>query len=178
MQEAMLHTSRALRRDDRPIDLKPWLFRVVRNCCLDELSRVRVDAVDFDSAEEGGALRAAPTTDPVASFERRSGLREMLDDLATLPEAQRHALVCREVDGLSHEPAYCLTGHGMQGGTVEHAIVVAAPRALTRGWSYTALSRARTATRLHIDGQVVSAGARAERADLAPDDSLAPAGPP
>ena len=41
------------------------------------------------------------------------------------------------------EHAYCLTGHGMQGGTVEHATVVATPRALTRGWSYTALSRAR-----------------------------------
>jgi conjugative relaxase-like TrwC/TraI family protein len=69
------------------------------------------------------------------------------------------------------EHAYCLTGHGMQGGTVEHATVVAAPRALTRGWSYTALSRARTTTRLHIDGQDVPAGLRAERAELAPHDA-------
>lgn len=36
VQEAMLRTSRALKRDDRPIDLRPWLFRVVRNCCLDD----------------------------------------------------------------------------------------------------------------------------------------------
>jgi conjugative relaxase-like TrwC/TraI family protein len=69
------------------------------------------------------------------------------------------------------EHAYCLTGHGMQGGTVEHATVVAAPRALTRGWSYTALSRARAATRLHIDGQDVPAGEVAERAELAPHDA-------
>src|SRR5919106_903773 len=69
------------------------------------------------------------------------------------------------------EHAYCLTGHGMQGGTVEHATVVATPRALTRGWSYTALSRARAATRLHIDGQDVPAGAQAERAELAPHDA-------
>ncbi len=41
------------------------------------------------------------------------------------------------------EHAYALTGHGMQGGTVEAAIVVASPRDLTAGWSYTALSRAR-----------------------------------
>jgi ATP-dependent exoDNAse (exonuclease V) alpha subunit len=34
------------------------------------------------------------------------------------------------------EHAYCLTGHGMQGGTVEHATVVATPRAMTRGWTY------------------------------------------
>src|SRR4051812_45450523 len=59
----------------------------------------------------------------------------------------------------------------MQGGTVEHATMVAAPRALTRGWSYTALSRARAATRLHIDGQDVPAGVQAERAELAPHDA-------
>ncbi len=41
------------------------------------------------------------------------------------------------------EHAYSLTGHGMQGGTIDGAIVVASPRDLTAGWSYTALSRAR-----------------------------------
>jgi hypothetical protein len=49
------------------------------------------------------------------------------------------------------EHAYCLTGHGMQGGTVEHGTVLASVRDLTKGWSYTALSRARGKTRLHID---------------------------
>lgn len=48
------------------------------------------------------------------------------------------------------EPAYALTGHGMQGGTVEWAAVVAEPWDLTRGWSYTALSRARGQTELHV----------------------------
>ena len=48
------------------------------------------------------------------------------------------------------EHAYALTGHGMQGATVEAAIVVASPRDLTAGWSYTALSRARATTRLLI----------------------------
>ena len=48
------------------------------------------------------------------------------------------------------EHAYALTGHGMQGATVETAIVLASPRDLTAGWSYTALSRAREPTRLLI----------------------------
>jgi conjugative relaxase-like TrwC/TraI family protein len=48
------------------------------------------------------------------------------------------------------EHAYALTGHGMQGGTVETAVVVASPRDLTAGWSYTALSRARGEARLLI----------------------------
>ncbi|WP_249011855.1 MobF family relaxase [Conexibacter sp. DBS9H8] len=67
------------------------------------------------------------------------------------------------------EHAYCLTGHGMQGGTVERAIVVASPTDLTRGWSYSALSRARGETKLliadeqrHYDG----------RAEVAPDPGL------
>ena len=68
------------------------------------------------------------------------------------------------------EHAYCLTGHGMQGGTVEHATVLARPRELSQGWSYTALSRARGATRLHIDGRDVPAATVAERAELAPDE--------
>jgi hypothetical protein len=48
------------------------------------------------------------------------------------------------------EHAYSLTGHGMQGGTVETALVVASPRDLTAGWSYTALSRSRGQTRLLV----------------------------
>ncbi len=48
------------------------------------------------------------------------------------------------------EHAYALTGHGMQGGTVERAVVVARPHDLSAGWSYTALSRARGETRLLV----------------------------
>ncbi len=62
------------------------------------------------------------------------------------------------------EHAYCLTGHGMQGGTVEHATVLASIRDLTKGWSYTALSRTRGATRLHIDASETAAAL--ERADV------------
>ena len=75
------------------------------------------------------------------------------------------------------EHAYCLTGHGMQGATVEHATVVAAPRALTRGWSYTALSRARGATELHIDGDTTATPAALERSQIAPHDDQRPPGP-
>jgi hypothetical protein len=62
------------------------------------------------------------------------------------------------------EHAYCLTGHGMQGGTVEHAVVLASIRDLTKGWSYTALSRARAQTQLHIDASDTAAAL--ERAEL------------
>jgi len=70
------------------------------------------------------------------------------------------------------EHAYALTGHGMQGATVEAAIVVASPRDLTAGWIYTALSRARDRTRLLIhDDQRVH-----DRADVAPEQDRQVAG--
>ena len=68
------------------------------------------------------------------------------------------------------EHAYALTGHGMQGATVEAAIVVATPRDLTAGWSYTALSRARATTRLLIHDD----RAAHDRADVAPEREHAP----
>jgi conjugative relaxase-like TrwC/TraI family protein len=68
------------------------------------------------------------------------------------------------------EHAYALTGHGMQGATVEAAVVLASPRDLTAGWSYTALSRARATTRLLIhDDQPVQ-----DRAEVAPERTRAP----
>ncbi len=66
------------------------------------------------------------------------------------------------------EHAYCLTGHGMQGGTVERAFVVASPEDLTAGWSYSALSRARGDTRLLV-ADLDRRGA--ERAELAPREA-------
>ena len=64
------------------------------------------------------------------------------------------------------EHAYALTGHGMQGGTVEAATVVASPHDLTAGWSYTALSRARGHTRLLIYEDRYAE----ERSEFAPTD--------
>jgi len=102
VQEAMLRASRALRRDDRHIELRPWLYRLTRNCALDELARVRTDSVNFDDAEEWGVLRAPAATEPDAVVESRGKVRDLLGDLAGLPAQQRHALLRREVDGISH----------------------------------------------------------------------------
>jgi RNA polymerase sigma factor (sigma-70 family) len=101
VQEALWRAHRALRRDDRPMNLRPWLYRLVRNCCLDEIGRVRTDCVDLH-AIDGDDLAAAPRDEPPAAYERRADLRQLLDDLGALPARHRHALVRRELDGLSH----------------------------------------------------------------------------
>ncbi|HEY7951490.1 MAG TPA: MobF family relaxase [Solirubrobacteraceae bacterium] len=72
------------------------------------------------------------------------------------------------------EHAYALTGHGMQGATVQTALVVASPRDLSAGWSYTALSRARKETWLVLYDEQPTA----ERAEYAPTDHNHPPAPP
>jgi RNA polymerase sigma factor (sigma-70 family) len=101
VQEALWRAHRALRRDDRPMNLRPWLYRLVRNCCLDELGRVRTDCVDLH-AIDGDDLAAAPRDEPPTAYERRADLRQLLEDLGALPARHRHALLRRELDGLSH----------------------------------------------------------------------------
>ena len=103
VQEAMLRTSLALRRDTRHIELKPWLYRVTRNSALDELSRLRTDSIAIDDEETSFQLHAPQQTEPEHAAEGRSRIREVLGDMAHLPETQRHALIRREVDGISHE---------------------------------------------------------------------------
>jgi ATP-dependent exoDNAse (exonuclease V) alpha subunit len=51
-------------------------------------------------------------------------------------------------DHLEH--AYALTGHGAQGATVDWAAVIGRPPEFSREWGYTALSRARHNTRIHL----------------------------
>jgi hypothetical protein len=64
------------------------------------------------------------------------------------------------------EPAFCLTGHGMQGGTVDWEAVVGQPGEFSRNWSYTACSRAREPTQLFVIDD--STTAEQDRAQIAP----------
>jgi RNA polymerase sigma factor (sigma-70 family) len=96
VQEAFLRAHRALRADRRPVELKPWLHRIVRNLCLDELRRTTTAPLEDDD-------RAGASEDVYATLSRRHELRGLIDDLADLPEQQRAALLMRELDGLSHE---------------------------------------------------------------------------
>jgi len=68
------------------------------------------------------------------------------------------------------EHAYALTGHGMQGATVEWAGVIGSPEDFTRNWSYTALSRAREPTEVRVVAQ--DSGWEQARAEIAPADGF------
>ncbi|MDA0165917.1 RNA polymerase sigma factor [Solirubrobacter ginsenosidimutans] len=98
VQEAFLRAHRALREDRRPLEVKPWLHRVVRNLCIDELRRNRLPTTALEDSD-----RAGSSEDVYSTLSRRHELRRLIEDLADLPEQQRAALLLRELDGLSHE---------------------------------------------------------------------------
>jgi RNA polymerase sigma factor (sigma-70 family) len=98
VQETFLRAHRSLRDDRRPVDLKPWLHRVVRNLCIDELRRNRVPTTELEDGDRAGAGE-----DIYSTLSRRHELRRLIEDLTDLPEQQRAALLMRELDGLSHE---------------------------------------------------------------------------
>ncbi|HWI96059.1 MAG TPA: sigma-70 family RNA polymerase sigma factor [Solirubrobacterales bacterium] len=86
----------ALRRDRAEIELRPWLFRIVRNTALNDLR-------DSPPSAEALAEVIASGAGPAEELERREELADLMRRLQSLPEAQRAAIVMRELEGLSHE---------------------------------------------------------------------------
>jgi RNA polymerase sigma factor (sigma-70 family) len=97
-QDVFLRAYQALRRDDRDIDVRPWLFRVAHNRCIDVLRRPLTDDLDAEETAAGGA-----TADPASAIEQREAMRALLKDIGGLTDGQRSALLLRELGGLSHE---------------------------------------------------------------------------
>jgi RNA polymerase sigma factor (sigma-70 family) len=96
LQNTMAQAIARLPGESREIKLKPWLFTVARNECIDSLNRRR-DQVSSEAIEfESGSNVERDVSD-------RERLRRVLSDIGRLPEAQRSALVMRELNGLSFE---------------------------------------------------------------------------
>jgi hypothetical protein len=114
---------------------------------------------------------------------RRNDRRLDVDNgtLATITGYDRHQMAVQiRTDGGEHrwlnlhylanhvEDAYAITGHSSQGATVNHALVVGRPEEFTREWAYTALSRARQQTTIHLITDHTLA--ERERRDYAPGE--------
>ncbi len=95
-QDAFSKALLALRGTTTEIELKPWLYRIVRNTALNELRDRPPAAEELGEAIPGGRSAAAEA-------ERREEIGELMERLRALPEPQRAAIVMRELEGLSHE---------------------------------------------------------------------------
>ena len=94
-QHAFVALHRHITGDDRPVDVKPWLFQVARNRCL-SIIRSRREYADVDDPV------LQPATEGLAdSVQRRTDLRELLGDLHHLPDDQRAALLLSSLGDLS-----------------------------------------------------------------------------
>ncbi len=96
VQQTFASAHRALSEDDRAVDVKPWLYTIARNRCLSMVRARRPDSLPLDED-------LAPGVGMVEEMEQRIELRELVHDLADLPEQQRSALVLFELGDLSHE---------------------------------------------------------------------------
>jgi len=99
VQDTFVRALKMLRKDDRPMALKAWLYTILRNRCLDQLRRPQ-RTIDLADLEPVLADRGA---DPHEQLERREALRAVVGGLQELPERQRRALVMLELEGATHE---------------------------------------------------------------------------
>jgi RNA polymerase sigma factor (sigma-70 family) len=98
LQEVFVNAYKAMLADEREINLRPWLYRIARNRCLNYLRKPKADAQEsMDMVPE---VEAASTAERVHN---REEFRQILSDVNKLPETQRAALLLREMDALSYE---------------------------------------------------------------------------
>lgn len=112
-QDAFSKALQALRGTTTEIELKPWLFRIVRNTALNDLRDGPPPAEELGEAVAGGRSAAEVA-------EGREEIGELMERLRALPEPQRAAIVMRELEGLSHEEIAAALG--VSGGAARQAI--------------------------------------------------------
>jgi RNA polymerase sigma factor (sigma-70 family) len=98
LQEVFVNAYRAMLGDEREINLRPWLYRIARNRCLNHLRKPTADAQE--SMDLVPAVEASSTAEKVHN---REEFRQLLTDVGKLPETQRSALLLREMDAMSYE---------------------------------------------------------------------------
>src|SRR5256714_5862208 len=98
LQEVFTAAFNAICADERPINARPWLYRIARNRCLNHLRRPQHAGQDsMDVFERDGGATTADTV------HTREEFRQIVADVGELPESQRTALLLREIDALSYE---------------------------------------------------------------------------
>src|SRR4051794_3283133 len=96
LQDVFVRAFGALRADERPVNVRAWLYRVAHNRCIDHLRRPVPAPADVFQ------MSRTPLHDPVEDAQRRDDLRRLVTDVGRLPEQQRSALLMREIDGMSY----------------------------------------------------------------------------
>src|SRR3954447_24772618 len=95
MQDMWIRAMTALGENLRVATLRPWLYAIARNVCLDRLrERKRRSLQELDVDDSG----ASPSADQVVEVRQEAAAALAL--VASLSERQRKALLMREVAGM------------------------------------------------------------------------------
>jgi RNA polymerase sigma factor (sigma-70 family) len=95
-QQTLVNALGALRRDDRDIDLRPWLYRIAHNVAINALTRSGRHYEELDNQYDG-------VPQPPDILDERIRVERLVKEIGDLPERQRAAMVAHELEGRSYE---------------------------------------------------------------------------
>jgi RNA polymerase sigma factor (sigma-70 family) len=105
VQQAFMQAFVALRDGERrEIALRPWLYRIARNCAIDLLRKQPFEHDELDPDFDGMAQ-------PPGVLEQKEELARIVAAIQALPERQRRALTLRELEGRSYGEISAELGH-------------------------------------------------------------------
>jgi RNA polymerase sigma factor (sigma-70 family) len=104
----------AMRDGEGELELRPWLYRIVRNTALNDLRDRPPAAAELAEDLVGGGRSAA------VEAEQREDIAILTARMLALPAKQRAALVMRELEGMGHEEIAAALG--VSGGAARQAI--------------------------------------------------------
>jgi len=92
VQHTLMKAFMCVRDDDRPLVLRPWLYRVAHNAALNAVEKKGSDWEQLDENYDG-----VPQPPQVA--ERRASFLKLVNGIGALPARQREALLLNEFEG-------------------------------------------------------------------------------
>ena len=99
VQDSLVKAYTSLGNCQDPARYGAWVFRILRNRCLDHLKDLRQHTVPIQESTAYTTER----DDPEAQMERTETRAAITRALASLPDGQREAFLLKHVDGQSYE---------------------------------------------------------------------------
>ena len=107
-QDVFVSALRRMRRTERPIAFKPWIYEIAKNACIDAYRRGRrAEEVSYDADDRLSAsdhVRLVSTgPEPDAAVDVKQELDHLCGAFGGLSESHHEILVLRELEGLSYK---------------------------------------------------------------------------
>lgn len=102
-QECFIHIYNELPKYDSTRRFFPWMYRVARNVCLNQLAKRPKDAPGSVEAEEMLQNTASTAAEPGALISKAEQKKLIFAAINDLPEQYRLPVLCKYVEGLSYK---------------------------------------------------------------------------